>query len=355
MCPGHPDEHFIPMVKAKGGILLSQTESVSGMLDNSGLHCLNGQRYSETVRSSKCHILVQGIKCFECVKYRSTLRALYSKWTKQQSQLDQPINSPTNDRWLKPSEMRERLQEVRSKLKTAEKKIDYLKLKIKESHERLSIAVDDELHEGLGQIIMEHAPEIKSKYSPNSFHHLFWEQQVENMQKIPSQRRWHPMLIRWCLHLHMLSAAAYDAVRHVLVLPSDRTLRDYTHFIKSGIGIQNEVTMQLMKEANIDASEEWQKFVALSFDEIKIKEGIVYDKHECRIIGFVDLGPTNNHLAAFDNATTAQSSTIPVANHMLTIMVRGILTNLCFPYTHYSTNGVTAVELQCILNNMGKH
>ena len=147
----------------------------------------------------------------------------------------------------------------------------------------------------------------------------------------------------------MLSAAVYDAVRHVLVLPSDRTLRDYTHFIKSGIGIQNEVTMQLMKEANIDASEEWQKFVALSFDEIKIKEGIVYDKHECRIIGFVDLGPTNNLLAVFDNATTVQSSTIPVANHMLTIMVRGILTNLCFPYTHYSTNGVTAVELYSII------
>jgi len=44
--------------------------------------------------------------------------------------------------------MRERLQEVRSKLKTAEKKIDYLKLKIKESHKRLSIEVDDEQHEG---------------------------------------------------------------------------------------------------------------------------------------------------------------------------------------------------------------
>jgi len=73
--------------------------------------------------------------------------------------------------------------------------------------------------------------------------------------------------------------------------------------------------------------------MGINFDEIKIKEGIVYDKHECRIVGFVDLGPTNNHLASFENSTT---STMPVAKHMLTIMVRGVLTNLCFPYSHYS-------------------
>jgi len=36
---------------------------------------------------------------------------------------------------------------------------------------------------------------------------------------------------------------------------------------------------------------------------------------------------------------------MPVAKHMLTIMVRGVLTNLCFPYAHYSTIGVAAVEL----------
>ena len=68
----------------------------------------------------------------------------------------------------------------------------------------------------------------------------------------------------------MLSGSAYDALRHVLVLPSDRTLRDYTHYIKAGVGVQVDVTKQLMSEVNIDYLEDWQKYVALVFDEVKI-------------------------------------------------------------------------------------
>ena len=49
---------------------------------------------------------------------------------------------------------------MRSKLKTAEKKIDYLKLKIQESILRLGITVDNELDEGLG---LKHTPTIKGE------------------------------------------------------------------------------------------------------------------------------------------------------------------------------------------------
>ena len=69
------------------------------------------------------------------------------------------------------------------------------------------------------------------------------------------------------------------------MLPSDRTLRDYTHYIKAEVGVQPDVTKQLVPEVNIDSLEDWQKYVALVFDEVKIKEGIVYNKHDCRIIG----------------------------------------------------------------------
>jgi len=58
--------------------------------------------------------------------------------------------SHTNNRWLNHKGMKERL---RPKLNTAEKKIDYLKLKIQESNLRLGITVDNELDEGLGLII----------------------------------------------------------------------------------------------------------------------------------------------------------------------------------------------------------
>lgn len=42
-----------------------------------------------------------------------------------------------------------------------------------------------------------------------------------------------------------------------------------------------------MEEAKIDSLDDWQKFVGVVFDEMKIKEGIVYDKHQCRVVGFI--------------------------------------------------------------------
>ena len=142
---------------------------------------------------------------------------------------------------------REKIIEVKSRLRASNKKITYLRNKIKELHDKMSIDVDDGLHSGLIQIMDSHTTEIEKKYPENSFHHLFLSQQFTNLRRYPKQCRWYPMLIRWCLHLRMLSGSAYDALCNVLVLPTDRTLHDYTHFIKSGTGIQAKVTQQLIR------------------------------------------------------------------------------------------------------------
>jgi len=141
----------------------------------------------------------------------------------------------------------------------------------------------------------------------------------------------------------MLSGSSYDALSRVLVLPTDRTLRDYTHFVKGGMGIQVDVTKQLRSETNVDELEDWQKYVAIVFDEVKIKEGIVYNKHDCRIVGFIDLGVINNTLLTFENSLSDNSiQPMPVASHMLTFMVRGLFIRLRFPYAYYPTGGITA-------------
>ena len=62
----------------------------------------------------------------------------------------------------------------------------------------------------------------------------------------------------------MLSGSSYDVLSHVLVLPIDCTLRDYTHFVKGGIGVQVDVTKQLRLETNIDELEDWQKICGIS-------------------------------------------------------------------------------------------
>ena len=88
------------------------------------------------------------------------------------------------------------------------------------------------------------------------------------------QVRWHPSFIRWCLNLKLTSSAAYRTLRSTgtLVLPSERTLRDYTHWMKSDSGFLEIMDEQLMKEAKIDEVPDFESYVCLIFDEVSINE-----------------------------------------------------------------------------------
>ena len=43
-------------------------------------------------------------------------------------------------------------------------------------------------------------------------------------------------------------------------------------------------------------------------DEMHIKHDLVYDKHDGSLIGFVDLGSTNNQLLEFEKALAAEKT-----------------------------------------------
>ena len=113
----------------------------------------------------------------------------------------------------------------------------------------------------------------------------------------------------------------------------ERTLRDYTHWMKSEVGFQSVVNEQLIMEA--DVKEEKDKYVVLVFDEMKIREDLVFDKHSCELVGFVNLGEVNNILTEFERQCKGETDVVnddAIATHMLTFMVRGIFTKLEFPY-----------------------
>ena len=63
---------------------------------------------------------------------------------------------------------------------------------------------------------------------------MFWNQQFEAASRNKHGMRWHPLMIRWCLYVQYLSSGAYEALREsgIIRLPSQRTLRDYTHHIE---------------------------------------------------------------------------------------------------------------------------
>ena len=68
------------------------------------------------------------------------------------------------------------------------------------------------------------------------------------------QMRWHPVMIRWCLNLKMLSSAAYHAmcISNFITLPSERTLHDYTHYVQARPGFQDDIETDLKREAGLD-------------------------------------------------------------------------------------------------------
>ena len=128
------------------------------------------------------------------------------------------------------------------------------------------------------EIIGDLTNEVRKAFSPGTFAQLFWEQQIEALKCTDSRQvRWHPMIIKWCLSIKLRSSSSYNALFNsgVLVLPSDRTLRDYTHFVKTQAGFSPEGDKQLQREAKLESIPLYQRNVCLVFDEVKIKEDLV--------------------------------------------------------------------------------
>ena len=153
--------------------------------------------------------------------------------------------------------------------------------------------VDEKLHNDLQAVMKDQSKEINKLFPEGSLRKLFWDEQFKIAKlKNSKNMRWHPMMSHWCLNLKLLSSSAYHALRTsgFLKLPSERTLRDYTHFIKTRPGFQAEVDSMLVREAGLSNLPEWKRHVVLLFDEMKVKQSLVYDKHDLKIVGFVNLG-----------------------------------------------------------------
>lgn len=91
----------------------------------------------------------------------------------------------------------------------------------------------------------------------------------------------------------------------------------------------------------------FKSYTGILFDEIKIKQDLVYDKHTGELIGYCNLDAVGNELLELEKATTNSSSEL--AKCMLVIMVRGVATSLKFPLAGFATNSITADFLYPII------
>ena len=111
--------------------------------------------------------------------------------------------------------------------------------------------------------------EIYSNYSEGSFQRLVWDQQVKaSGYKNSKSMKWHPLFIKWSLYLRHLSGRSYELLQKsgCIKLPSQSTLRDYTHHILAKVGFSAEVDQHLVDVAFL--SNNLNKYVILVMDEI---------------------------------------------------------------------------------------
>ena len=190
-------------------------------------------------------------------------------------------------------EMKERMKKLHDELRRILKQRNRLHDRLEKLAETSGVTVDEQMCGDLKQIIASEGEKMMDKLDANSFQHTFWKQQVMAASKGNARGiRWHPLMIRWCIYLRHLSQSAYETLRQskCIILPSQRTLRDYTHHLKPTIGYSSKVDEQLYQAANIKDCEMWQKHVILLLDEMHIKEDLVFDKHTGELVGFVNLG-----------------------------------------------------------------
>ena len=322
-----------------------------------------------TIRCDNCALLVSGKnakRCGSCDQYRQTLNRMVYRY--QHSECKDPDktdhHSHTNYRYLTTPEKVQRMAALHSEATTSRRQISRLYARIDNLIEQRSVEVDEDLDKHLKDITEQCSSQIPELYPEGSFARSFWESQCKVLSlKNMKSMRWDPIIIRWCLYLrHLSGSGAYEMLREsgVIKLPSQRTLRDYTYYTKAAPGFCDDIDKQLMEAAKIDICAEHEKFVVLLMDEMHIKEDLVYDKHSgnlldwsvCNryyvvtgsIIGFCNLGDINSHLIALEKQDTEEQQP-ELANSMLVFLVRGLFTNLSFPYAQFPCTALSGEHL----------
>lgn len=239
---------------------------------------------TSTIRHSRCGIAVEreSSRCQECSTYRRTLNIMVTrlKNTADKENRTAP-SSKVNYCHLSTPEKDKRLSRLHSSLRSANRRISRLEARLEEAAATTGMTLDPQTHSDLKKIMDENIQTIVDNYAPDSFAHIFWQQQMKAATtKSASSMRWHPLMIKWCLHIRHLSSGAYEELRKsgCLSLPSQRTLRDYTHYASAKSGFSIAVDYQLIDAAQIQTCGERRKCVTLLMDEMYIKQDLVYDK-----------------------------------------------------------------------------
>ena len=287
--------------------------------------------FKTCVRSVNCSVLTDGGNaCSHCIATGKVLkqRSQREKQSEQKAlSLKAPLKIAAREKLVKA------IKTARETEKLLRKEVESLKEQIKHN----GVTLDKEMHNDLRETVEKTITGMKD----DSFEKLFWKQQVESFKSSSCNSfKWHPMMIRFALHLHLRSPSAYNALRQskVVKLPCERTLRDYTNVISPNAGFGKDVFDDLKKEAS-KLHGDIQSYVTLMFDEVSIKDDLVFDNSTGELIGFINLGQNmNEFIDGFKKGELSKS----IASHALVFMVVGLASNLKQTIGFFGTRGATA-------------
>ena len=292
VCPGNADEDFVTLCEKRGGTMKKGGDIIA-YLDKTSL---DGH---QSVRRVECDViydhLSRRVRCQACQSFRSTLRSAVHRSSHNDSTA---ISSHTNYIHLTPDEKDERMKNLHQSLRIAKQQAKRLQSKISQLIESEGIPLHPNDAEDISQIVEDVTPTVVENFPESSPQRVFWDQQrIYNRLRNKCQMKWHPLVIRFALNLKYMSSSAYRAVRQsgIINLPSERTLTDYTHWTSPHSGLQVEYVEKLHSML-AEALPSHQHQCALSMDEMKIKSGLVFNKHTGSLVGFVDLGNVNHDI-----------------------------------------------------------
>ena len=297
VCPGNSDEKFVDDCKKRGGEIKTNRgngETVA-YIDRAPIIDANGKYCDCTIRRVDCDILcdpvgLYPIRCKHCDAFRSTLRSSLSR--RKHSEDRTLSTSHTNYGNLSSDEKDKRMRSLHKSLVSEKQRVSQMKRKVKAMIENESVLLQSDDAADMASVAADIAPLLEKSFPANSPQRIFWDQQaLYNQLSDKRQMRWHPMVMRFALNLKYLSTSAYRAVHQsgLLHLPSQRTLSDYTHWSEPHSGVQLEFIEELCRQLQDVKT----KHCTISMDEMKIKSGLVFNKHSGTLVGFVDLGNVN--------------------------------------------------------------
>jgi hypothetical protein len=268
---------------------------------------------------SNCSVCQDSIRIQEVAKRRKRARE------------NVPASNKAPVSLTSPNRIKLTLQAQRIQCKQLEHEIEKMKIEV----DKKSIPVTNDLSNDLLSIISDSS----DKMTP--FIKLFWDQQKKIASRAAQGRRYHPMIIRWCISMAAKSASAYDELRETfkdstIILPNRRVLRDYTNVIPPKTGFNPGVIKELVQTTK--GYSDCQKYVFILLDEMKIQGNLIWDKHSGELIGYVNLGDPDINFATLEKLDD-------LASHALMFMVRGITTTLKHTLGYFATADVTAAQL----------